>query len=106
MCYNTTIDIAQSAVIPGRSISDNILLAQELFRGYDRETGSSKCALKIDLHKAFDSLNWEFILAVLERLHFPDVVIKWIKSCLCTNHFSIKLNGIIHGYFKGTKGLR
>lgn len=45
------IDIAQSTFIKGRSISDNILMAQELFRGYSRETGVPKCALKIDLHK-------------------------------------------------------
>lgn len=62
------IDVAQSAFIPGRSISDNILLAQELFMGYDRETEASKCALKIDLHKAFDSLKWDFILAVLQKV--------------------------------------
>lgn len=54
---HSIVDISQSAFIPGRSISDNILLAQELFRGYDRETGVPKCALKIDLHKAFDSIH-------------------------------------------------
>ncbi|XP_074342333.1 uncharacterized protein LOC141679853 [Apium graveolens] len=99
----TVVDIAQSAFIPGRSISDNILLAQELFRGYERETGTAKCALKIDLHKAFDSLHWDFILAVLVRFKFPDIVIKWLKACLFTTKFSVKLNGIIHGYFKGTQ---
>lgn len=62
------IDIAQSAFILGRSISDNIFLAQELFRGYDRETGTPVCALKIDLHKAFDFLSWDFIFAVLKKL--------------------------------------
>lgn len=36
----------------------------------------------------------------------PHTVIKWIHACLCTTKFSIKLNGVIHGYFKGTKGLR
>ncbi|WOH14909.1 hypothetical protein DCAR_0934454 [Daucus carota subsp. sativus] len=45
------IDKAQSAFVPGRQISDNILLAQELFRGYGRETGLPKCALKLDLNK-------------------------------------------------------
>ncbi|KAL8091472.1 hypothetical protein AgCh_033906 [Apium graveolens] len=102
----SVVDIAQSTFIPGRSISDNVLLAQELFRGYDRETGSPKCALKIDLHKAFDSLSWDFILAVLHKMRFPTMMITWIKSCICTTKFSVKLNGIIHGYFGGTKGLR
>lgn len=50
------INMSQSAFIPGHNISDNVLMAQELFRGYTRETGSPKCALKIDLHKAFDSI--------------------------------------------------
>lgn len=101
------VEKAQSAFIPGRSISDNILLAQDLFRGYDRDTGASKCALKIDLHKAFDSLSWDFILAILAKLHFPDKMIMWIKSCLCTTRFSVKLNGMIHGYLgtlKAPKG--
>ncbi|XP_074377805.1 uncharacterized protein LOC141719332 [Apium graveolens] len=49
------IDIAQSVFIPGRHISDNILLAQELFHGYGRETCATH-AVKVDLYKAFDSL--------------------------------------------------
>lgn len=39
-------------------------------------------------------------------MRFPNTVVNWIKSCLCSSRFSIKLNGIIHGYFAGTKGLR
>lgn len=98
--------VALSAFIQGRSISDNILLAQELFRGYDRESGASKCALKIDLHKAFDSLKWDFILAVLHKIRVPSSVNIWISACLCTTRFSVKHNGIIHGYFQGTQRLR
>lgn len=45
-------------------------MAQELFRGYSRDTGNPKYALKIDLHKAFDSVSWSFIIKALERL-FP-----------------------------------
>lgn len=100
------VDISQSAFIPGRSIYDNILLAQELFRRYDRETSIAKCALKIDLHKAFDSIRWDFILVVLKKMHFSEAMINWIKACLCTIRFSIKLNGVVHGYFKGSQGLR
>ena len=41
----------QSAFIAGRQITDNILLAQELLRGYNRKQTVKKCALKIDLQK-------------------------------------------------------
>ncbi|KAL8098626.1 hypothetical protein AgCh_031406 [Apium graveolens] len=97
---------AQSAFIPGRSISDNILLAQELFRGYQRDTGTPKCALKIDLYKAFDSIRWDFILAALSKMKFPLEFIHWITECITTTRFSVKVNGGLSGYFKGAKGLR
>ena len=100
------IDQSQSAFIKGRSISDNILLAQELFRGYGRETGTSKCALKLDLHKAFDSVDWNFIISMLLKLKFPPLFVTWIKACITTTMFSVKVNGVISGYFKGAKGLR
>lgn len=100
------IDPAQSAFVPGRSISDNVIMAQELFRGYSRETGMPKCALKVDLHKAFDSVLWDFILASLEKLNFPQKFCSWVKACVCFPKFSVKINGTLNGYFSGAKGLR
>ena len=44
----------QSAFIIGMSIIDNVLMAQELVRRYGRTTLSSRCAIKIDLQKAFE----------------------------------------------------
>ncbi|XP_074356138.1 uncharacterized protein LOC141695825 [Apium graveolens] len=100
------VDIAQSAFISARSISDNILLAQELFHSYERETSTPKCALKIDLHKAFDSVHWDFILAVLRRVQIPEKVKKCISACIFSTRFSVKLNGVVHGFFEGSKGIR
>ena len=62
---------SQSAFIQGRSITDNIFMAQELEKGYERSTLSSRCAIKIDLQKAFDSLDWNFLLKVMSVLRFP-----------------------------------
>jgi hypothetical protein len=47
----------QSAFIPGRSISENVLLAQELVRNYHRKVGQPRCTMKIDLMKAYDWVN-------------------------------------------------
>lgn len=48
----------QSAFIPGRRITDNILMAHELLVGYGREGGPPRCSFKIDIQKAYDSVDW------------------------------------------------
>ncbi|GJZ52720.1 RNA-directed DNA polymerase, eukaryota, reverse transcriptase zinc-binding domain protein [Tanacetum coccineum] len=58
----------QSAFIPGRQISDNILLTQEFMRGYQWNVGqrASRCAFKIDIQKAYDTVNWKFLEFILK----------------------------------------
>ncbi|XP_043696657.1 uncharacterized protein LOC122647302 [Telopea speciosissima] len=51
----------QTAFIPGRNISDNILLCNDIVRGFERKNHSPSLLLKIDIHKAFDSIWWDFI---------------------------------------------
>lgn len=48
----------QSAFVPGGVIQDNILLAHELVNSYHRNNGSPRCAVKIDLKKAYDTVRW------------------------------------------------
>src|SRR6516165_6265357 len=61
------IGSSQSAFVPGRRISDNILLTQELMRNY-HIGGAPRCALKVDIRKAFDTMSWEFILLGLRTI--------------------------------------
>lgn len=68
----------QSAFLQGRCISENVLMAQELVNGYGRKHVSPICALKVDLRKAFDSMDWNFLLKVLEAMKFPAQFINWI----------------------------
>lgn len=102
----TIISPYQSAFISGRRIGDNILLAQVLFRNYHRPYGPAKCAIKINLRKAFDSVSWDFLLSALKLFNFPPKFLYWIKACITTTSFSVKVNGAPCGYFKGAKGLR
>ncbi|GKB79744.1 RNA-directed DNA polymerase, eukaryota, reverse transcriptase zinc-binding domain protein, partial [Tanacetum coccineum] len=96
----------QSAFIPGRSIQDNILLTQELLKGYNRKNGPKRCALKIDLQKAYDTVSWSFLESILGRFGFPEKMVKWIMTCITSSAFSICVNGQAYGYFKGARGLR
>ena len=57
-CLPYIISTAQVAFVHGRSIADNILLTQELMKNYDLDSGPPRCALKIDLKKAYDSISW------------------------------------------------
>ncbi|XP_026399494.1 uncharacterized protein LOC113295371 [Papaver somniferum] len=62
----------QSDFIYGRAIQDNIMVAHEIVRNYDRKRGSPRCALKIDLKKAYDTVSWDAIFYVLKNMGFPD----------------------------------
>ncbi|KAL0307204.1 UNVERIFIED_CONTAM: putative mitochondrial protein [Sesamum radiatum] len=77
-------DRCQTAFIGGRSITDNIFLAQEIVRQYTRKRISPRCTINVDLRKAFDSVSWTFLS----------------QSC------TVALNGSLHGFFAGKKGLR
>lgn len=103
---NSLVDDCQSAFIPSRQISDNILLSQELMRNYHRKCGPSKVAFKIDIQKAYDSVDWGFLGQCLVHFGFPWKMINWIMSCMTSPSFTICVNGDHCGYFKGMKGLR
>ncbi|XP_039022098.1 uncharacterized protein LOC120154405 [Hibiscus syriacus] len=65
------ISASQSAFVKGRSITDNTLLAQEIVRGYSRKNLSPRCAIKVDMQKAFDSFSWDFLLNVMGAMALP-----------------------------------
>ncbi|XP_020595507.1 uncharacterized protein LOC110035594 [Phalaenopsis equestris] len=69
----------QVAFVKGRQISDNILLAQELLLDLDRKCRGSNLILKLDIQKAYDTINWNFILDTLIARGFSEPFIILIK---------------------------
>ncbi|GJU61513.1 hypothetical protein Tco_1243348 [Tanacetum coccineum] len=96
----------QSAFVPGRRITDNILLTQELMHNYHLDRGPPRCAFKVDIQKAYDTIDWCFLREVLIGFGFHPRMIGWIMECVSSTSFSISINGTLHGYFKGKRGLR
>ncbi|XP_062118295.1 uncharacterized protein LOC133831906 [Humulus lupulus] len=96
----------QGAFVKGRSISHNIMIFQDLIKNYGRASTSSRCAIKIDLRKAYDTVDWDFLENLLKALKFPMKFIGWVMACVRNTSYFLLMNGRIQGKFKGGKGLR
>uniref|UniRef100_A0A803Q9E6 Reverse transcriptase domain-containing protein n=1 Tax=Cannabis sativa TaxID=3483 RepID=A0A803Q9E6_CANSA len=96
----------QGAFIQNRSIAHNILIFQDLIKNYGRKNTSARCAIKIDLSKAYDTVNWNFLENWLNFLCFPSRFVKWIMVCIRGTSYNLMLNGRLQGSFEGKKGLR
>lgn len=65
-----------------------------------------RCLLKVDLQKAFDSVQWSFLERLLKALRFPHIFVTWILACVASVSFRLQFNGHTHPPFPGRQGLR
>ncbi|XP_074288589.1 uncharacterized protein LOC141613746 [Silene latifolia] len=100
------ISPSQGAFIQNRDIVGNILICQDLIKLYKRKVCSPRIMMKVDLQKAYDSIEWSFLKDMLCALNFPPLSIELIMSCVSSPSFSLALNGEVFGFFKGQRGLR
>ena len=57
-------------------------------KGYHKSMGPARCVMKVDLMKAYDSVQWDFVDAKLIKIGFPRTVIDWIMVCVTSCPFS------------------
>jgi len=97
------VDDLQMAFIKGRQIMDAILIANECVdsRIRNKEPG---ILCKLDIQKAFDHLNWNFLLRTMMKMGLGEWV-NWICCCISIIKFSILVNGSPAGFFSSQRGL-
>jgi len=100
------ISTHQRGFIPGKHIHDCILTASEAVNALHKKAYGGNIALKIDIKKAFDTLNWRFLLHILNRFGFSQVFCDWILNILKSAKISININGKAMGFFNCTRGVR
>ncbi|XP_017980994.1 PREDICTED: uncharacterized protein LOC108663020 [Theobroma cacao] len=84
----------------------NDLLDAELIGKIDRKSRGGNIALKLDMMKAYDRLEWDFLFRILEQLGFNSQWICMICRCISNCWFYLLINGGSVGYFKSERGLR
>lgn len=78
----------------------------DLVKGYQAKGGAPRCAIKIDIMKAYDTVRWGFLLRAMKHMGFPARFIEWTWQCISSAHFSICINGEMVDFFEGKRGLR
>ncbi|GJV41128.1 RNA-directed DNA polymerase, eukaryota [Tanacetum coccineum] len=95
----------QTAFLLGRQILDGALIAYEIFN-YVKKVNKKLLLLKVDFEKAFDSVNWNFILNIMEQIGFGSKWCKWIRGCLSSATISVLVNRSPTNEFCMERGLR
>lgn len=110
VCCNLIYKVI-SKVIPNRlksslpSTIENILLATEFLKDYHKSDISSRCASKLDIVKAFDTIQWPFIVSILRAMNYHDLFIHWVYMCVSTTSFTVYINGELEGFFTSARGV-
>ena len=92
------ISPSQNAFVEGRQILDAALIANEAVDSILRRN-DGKVVYKLDIERAYDHLNWEFVFEVMRRKGFGQRWLSWITWCMSTASFSILINGAFVGFF-------
>ena len=107
-CLDEIISEEQSAFVPGRLITDNVLVAFESVHAMRRRKKGKNfsCAVKLDMMKAYDRVEWHYLEAILRRLGFSIFFVRLIMKCVSSVRFAIRVNGELLPFFTPSRGLR
>nr|GEW00270.1 putative reverse transcriptase domain, reverse transcriptase zinc-binding domain protein [Tanacetum cinerariifolium]GEX28611.1 putative reverse transcriptase domain, reverse transcriptase zinc-binding domain protein [Tanacetum cinerariifolium] len=73
---------------------------------YFHKRRGPRCAFKVNIQKAYDPVDWKFLETILVGFGFHPKMVQWIVVCVLVASYSICVNGNLHGWFKGKRGLR
>ena len=83
---------------------DASLIADEVIDSILRKK-DTRVLCKFDIEKAYDEVDWNFLVMVMRRMGFDGKWVGWIKWCISTSSFLVLLNGNPIGFLTVPKVL-
>jgi hypothetical protein len=95
----------QLGFLKGRQIQNAIGMVHECLHSMKKKNLKS-LVLKLDLHKAYDCINWDSLRMILIQVGLGIRMTNWVMTCVVSTSFTILLNGEAMDFFKIGRGLR
>ena len=85
----------QSAFTSDCLIIDNVIVSFETMNYLNQKTSGKigKIALKLDMSKAFDHVEWKCLEKIMEKMGFNKKWVNLMMQCITTVTYSVRING-------------
>ena len=99
------VNLDQTGFIKGRYIGENIRLIIDTMK-FTKNHNIPGILVSLDFRKAFDSLEWPFMMRTLNIFNFGTSIQRWVSTFYTSIESAALNNGFLTNWFRPSRGVR